>query len=283
MEKRYEVYCTNNKGGFLIITNKPKLSLPSKLSVPSESIGDYTFLIYGERKIGKTTLASQFPEAFFMFTEPGGKALKIRQVQIDTWETYLKYIDLIESQPDYCQTIVIDTGYNLYEKCFEYCLKELKIEDPRDESWGTGWKFIDREFRRGHEKLFNLPVGVIILAHSEVKEIKTAGGFSHTKIVTQLGGQAYRFYSGVIDVIAYYHYDTDGNRKLCLKGSADVDAGSRIQDHFLGVDNIPMGKSPKEGYNNLINAFNNIKINSNINSNNLKGGDGKTKFVFKKK
>jgi hypothetical protein len=238
------------------------LTLPAEPSRPIDTLFGYTYLFYGDRKIGKTTLAAQFPDPFFLMFEPGGRALSIRQVDIQTWEEFLQYITLLEKNPKYCKTVVIDTGYMAYERCHEYCLAELGLEDPRDDAWGNGWKAIDREFRQAHQRLFNLNIGVIVTAHSEMREVKGFDGNVRDKLVTQLGKQATRYYAGIMDVIAYYTYDKNGNRVLRIQGNEDVEAGHRIKKHFRyttgqPITFIPMGNSEEEGFKNLLTAFKN--------------------------
>lgn len=238
------------------------LILPAVASTPVDSLFGYTYLFYGDRKIGKTTLAAQFPDPFFLMFEPGGRALTIRQADIQTWPEFLQYITLLEQNPGYCKTVVVDTGYMAYERCHEYCLEALGLEDPRDDAWGNGWKSIDREFRQAHQRLFNLNIGVIVTAHSEMREVKGFDGNVRDKLVTQLGKQATRYYAGIMDVIAYYTYDKAGRRVLRVQGNEDFEAGHRIKRHFRYTDGqpitfVPMGSSEEEAFKNLQLAFNN--------------------------
>lgn len=255
------------------------LDLPEKAAMPGEKFEDYTMLIYGERKIGKTSLLAQFKKPFFFMFDPEAVAVKVKQRYCPTWTHFQVYIEKLrkklEKNPDYCRTVVIDTGYMAYERCWDWCVNEMGIEDPRDKSWATGWKFIEREFRRVHNDLFDLGLSFQVTAHSDIREKQTKSGEKYDRITAQLGGQAHKFYMSPANVVAYFHYNDDGKRVLALKGSADLDAGNQISGHFLykgtnkPVREIPMGKSPEQAYDNLINAFNN-----KLEKPSKKGGNG---------
>jgi len=249
---------------------KPLLTLPESKSVPCSKITDYTWLIYGERKIGKTELASHFDDPFFLFFEPGGRAQKLRARFVNSWDEFLQYITLLESKPDYCRTVVIDVGGKCYDLAFEYACRKLGIEHPQDDAGGgKGWKTVEKTFIEAHNRLFALGVGIVVLAHSEVKEIRRKDGSKYDKFTLQLGAQPFRYYAGTFDTIAYYQYDDDGNRILTIRGDANIEAGTRCRDNFLYTDgmpvvHIPMGTNSDEGYKNLVNAFNNKLLNPTV-------------------
>lgn len=249
------------------------LILPNEPNEPSDNISDYGFLIQGERGIGKTTLSSMFPNVLHFAFEPGVKALKIRSVSIKSWDEALHYRDLILKTPGYCDNIVVDTVYMSYELCYNYKLEKFGINDPKDESWGTAWKFIEKEFRDWYFSFLNAGIGIICIAHTEEKEIKRRvlqanGKYSFEsvgcKLKTEIGAQASRLFKAIIDLEGYYYQDWDqnGKRFLRIKESDYVVAKNRIEGHFLynnkePMEIIPMGINKKQSYNNLCKAFNN--------------------------
>lgn len=233
--------------------------LPTEYSDISNRLEDYIFLFSGERKIGKTTLFQQMDDVFFVMLDHN-RGLKLRQKRIQSWEEFLRIIELLESTQDYCRLVVIDTGFSLYELCFKYKCDEHGITDPRDKGWGVVWKDIFREFVEAHERILNAGFGLGIIAHSEAKE---KPGGEETKLRAKLSNQAYTYYTGLADVLAHYQYnEVTGKRELIIKGSSSVDAGTNIDDHFRytdgsPIDKIPMGKSKEEAFKNFKAAFNN--------------------------
>ena len=199
-----------------------------------------------------------------MFFEPGGKAISgVKKVDVPSWAVALEYLTLLEKNPSYCDLVIIDTGYMAYERCFEYSLKKMGITTPQDKNRGTAWKFIDKEFRDFHIRLTNAGKSFGVAAHSEIKEVQKRDGTKYDKLSIQLGGQATRFYTAIVDVIAYYQYDDEGGRMLTIRGDSHIEAGCRLDKNFLDAKtrlpliNIPMGKSPQEAYRNLLSAFGN--------------------------
>ena len=236
------------------------LSLPTKVSTPSQSFQDYTWLIYGDRKIGKTSLVAQFDKTFIMSFEPGTKALEVMQRDVPKWEHFKKYVELLKDDKEF-KTVAIDTGALAYERCMEFVCARDGMEHPSDGSYGKGWKAVQIEFMLQHSDLFNTGKGIFVLAHSKEKTITSLSGTEYQVIGPDLSGQADGYYAGVIDNICYYHY-MGKKRYLRIRGSENVIAGTRCEGKFLTpggeqIVNIPMGNCAEEAHANLLKAFNN--------------------------
>ena len=86
--------------------------LPTQKTAPKAQLSDYTVLLYGASKAGKTTFCSHAPEALFLATEPGLNALEAYQVPITCWEDLTTACAEIAEGKHQFKTIIIDTVDN---------------------------------------------------------------------------------------------------------------------------------------------------------------------------
>jgi len=237
-----------------------ELALPTTRSVPSNRIGDYSILLFGEKKIGKTDLTAQFPDTFHLMSEPGGKAQSIFQREVPDWRTFKGYVKLLKKDKTF-RTVTVDTADLLYAHCFDYAMNKLGIDHPSDEAYGKGWKAIRDEFEKEIMALINTGKGIIFISHATEREIKMRDGAKYDRIQPTMSGQARDILEGLVDLWFYYGYDgTD--RVLTIQGSDHIGAGHRLKKNFLTpagqpLSEISMGRNAEEGYTNLIAAFHN--------------------------
>ena len=242
------------------MVTEPVIKLPTKKSKIESDLSKYSILLYGKIKIGKTSLCAQFPDALFLMTEPGGKSLEIYQMDIRNWAHFKQVLTAIESSDMY-KTIVVDTVDNLFKMCTDWYCKKNAIQHPSDEDWGKGWQMISDEFLLAITKLMQLNRGVIFTSHAAAHEIKKYAQPTVTEIVPTLSKQGRRVLEPIMDLVAYFRYaekeTDDSSRVLQIRGDSNVVAGCRMTRNFVGIKEIPMGKSASEGYTNFIKEFNN--------------------------
>jgi hypothetical protein len=236
------------------------LSLPTEVSSPASHIGEYSILLYGEKKIGKTSLASKFDKAIFLMFEPGGKALQVYQRPVHSWEEFKKYNSLLQKDTHF-RTVVLDTVDIAYQLNVSYVCKKLVIDHLSEEAWGKGWQAARDEFNEEITKLLHSGKGVIFISHAAEKEIKTRVGDTYHKISPTMAGQARDILEGLVDIWMYYGYDRQ-SRVMYIEGDDHIGAGHRLETRFKYVDGVPIkeisaGKNPTEAYANFIKAFNN--------------------------
>lgn len=254
----------------MIMAKSTALALPTELSIPSEKLGDYTWLIYGTKKIGKTSLAAQFPDALFLMFELGAKSLRIFQVDCASWKNALEYVRLLEEQKKAgtlrFKTVVIDTAMEAAGRCSEYVCEELKIDYPREDNFGKDWKKIEQEFRTFQRRILALGVGFVVLCHEKLKEAQTRTGQKFECTVPDLPPMAERFYRSSVDNCLWYHY-RGRDRFLLIRGNDYAFAGvaPQVDNHFkttagTPVYSIPAHDHPAKTYKAIQDAFANKQV-----------------------
>ena len=259
------------------VKNKPvverqRVVLPEEPNEPSDRLADYSILLYGAKKIGKTTLAAEFPNPFVMATEPGTKALRIRAGQVRSFEEALGTVDALEAKfkagEKYCATVAVDTVDLLYEQAFAWICRKKGIKHPHDvDDYGMTWKEIRAAFRDLIVRILRLPCGVIFISHDAEKEIELSDGSKIDRTQPTMAGQALQEIEGIVDIIAHYGFERR-LRALRIRGMQEIVAGSRLREHFLvkggkpenpadRVELIPCGETSRDTFRALMRAFNN--------------------------
>jgi hypothetical protein len=242
-------------------------SLPTAPTEPVDDLGAFSFLIYGQKKIGKTSLWADEDALYFMF-EPGAKALRIKRVDIATWEDALGYLTALEKAAKKPKTVIIDTGFEAHQKCMTYVCKKEGIEYPREDNFGKDWTKIKNELRGFHNRLFALGVGVVVLCHETVKENQTYAGVKYDQITPLLAKAGDDFYRAVIDNVWWYHY-RGKQRFIQIRGTDHAMSGTALQaDRFFKTSSgepvyaIPIPNDPHKGMEAIRAAFHNKQAQS---------------------
>lgn len=242
---------------------REKFQLATELTEPSDHLEDYIILLTGEKKIGKTTLAGEFDsdKSYFLATEVGYRGLRIRKSDIPDWRTAKQAAKALQKAGKKYGPIIVDTVDKLYTLCEAYICEKLAISHLSDEEWGKGYAECRKEFDRYITLLSQIGVGLILISHTEEREVKRRGGGTYDRIVPTMSKQARQVIEPLVDIWTYYMYDGD-RRQLVIQGDDHIAAGHRLVDRFRSpagkpIRAIDMGRSAKRAYRNLISAFNN--------------------------
>lgn len=247
-------------------------TLPEEKNVPMTSLSTSISLIYGEQKIGKTTLASQFGESLFFSFESGTGSQPVYATKpITDWRQFIHLIQLMEdkkiSSDKLKYTVAcLDTGHAAYDRALEWiCLRDGVQHPGKIKDYGATWKAILTEFAAAHNRLVALDLGLVIISHDRVRERESRDGSKYSRVEPCFSESAELYYKAICDIVGYYHI-LDGKRYLLIQPEDDIVAGHRVENKFLTVKGepvyrIPMGNSKEEAYRNLQNAFNNRQEN----------------------
>jgi hypothetical protein len=246
-------------------SGKVSYVLPSEKSRPATALQDYAICIMGEAGVGKSALSAEFPNALFAAFEARLKHLTVYKVPTDkpslqSWGEWLGYLDAICKDKEF-DNIVLDTADSMYRLCSEYVCKLRGWEHKSDAPPGKAYDMIDNEMYRTLRAIQAAGKGVIFITHAAYRDIQRSDGQTYSRLETSLSGRAAQFVVNAVDMLAYFGY-SGNERRLWLRGDSFMLAKCTFQENFLTtagkeVKSIPMGKSAKEGYDNLLKAFHN--------------------------
>lgn len=237
-----------------------KFTLASELTVPSTDLGDAIILIAGLRKIGKTSLATQFGKTLVMAAEIGYKGLRLYKEDIPNWERAMLVAKSLRKDKTF-KSVAIDTVDKMYRKCEDFTCQQMGITYLGDADYGKGWSENRKNFVQLVDMITHTGKGVIFISHTEEREVRERSGNSYTVISSSMAKQARSEVEALADIMAYYQY-LGGRRVLTILGDDVVPAGHRYADRFRTpsgqrIRHIDMGRNEREGYNNFVAAFNN--------------------------
>ena len=128
-------------------------------------------VIHGVEGIGKTTLASQFPNPVILDTEEGSKRIDCARVRIKDWLALMSAMLDLAGDPQGFKTVVIDS-IDWAEQLLRLHL-EKKLGKPVDElPYGRGFGVLSEAFQQlinAADQLIDKGLHVVFVGHSEVK------------------------------------------------------------------------------------------------------------------
>lgn len=218
----------------------------------SRDLSGYITYIYGEAKIGKTSLAAQADKCLLLATERGYNTIPgIYAVDITCWrdmrEVY-KELKKPEVKEQY-KVLIVDTIDLAAKYCTKYICNQNGISDLSELGWGKGYAQMRSEFEDIFNSLTQMGYAIIFISHvnrvtnEDTGKVTIGPSLSPAKVNDIIRNMA--------DIYGWAHYANDeegkGNRVLTLRSdSDDISCGTR----FAHMDSeIPFS------YQSLINAL----------------------------
>jgi len=215
-----------------------------------ESDGDVdveknAWFFFGPPKIGKTTLASGWPNCIFLVTsEKEVKRLKVPYILVNTHKKLVAAVDeLVDNRRKYkdkYQTIVFDFVDAMYTNCQIHVCKKLGIDHQSEAAFGKGVDMIDNEFKKFVNKAIGSQYGCVFISHLILKDVTGFGGVTKTKAISTLPDRARRIIIPLVSVIGYIDFEEvkikDPNtgkpkyvkrRMISFEASETLEAGDR--------------------------------------------------------
>lgn len=229
------------------------LKLPEKEYLPElTGIPDqFTLLLFGPPKVGKTTFGAGFPKSILLeCEEDGAKYVKCLKADVKTYDELRAYFGLLKGN-DRFDTVVIDSLDKVAEWiekdiCAELGLSTI-MDTKKGERFGSQWSmYVDKvlTFIQGWKALGKK---LVLLAHTKKAELSD-GNVINPKTIN-LYGQAANRVMAVVENIGFLYADqqADGTVKrfLSFRPGVYVEAGSRHPSLTDKVIELPRENSYK--------------------------------------
>lgn len=132
-------------------------------------------VIYGPEGIGKSTLASKFPDPIFIDTEGSTKELDVaRYPAPQEWNDIITQVeDTAAERP--CSTIVIDTADWAEALCIDQTCKDLNVKGIESVGYGKGYVYATEKFQqllRSCDKCIEADINVVFTAHAQMRKFE---------------------------------------------------------------------------------------------------------------
>lgn len=204
-------------------------------------------------KVGKTSLACQFPKNLLLGFEHGWNAISgAKAIDITKWAEFkqvLRQLEKPEAKEMY-DTITIDTVGLAWQMCEDYICAQNGVTKISDVPWGQGFSACKKEFENCLRKITQLGLGLVIIAHVERRIEKRADDSEVEILGPQIPKRAYEIVNQLVDLIGYIDitWDENGNseRWLYTRKTPTVMAGSRFKY---------LAPKIKFGYKELVDAI----------------------------
>ena len=210
-------------------------------SVVTRDLSGKSFLIYGERKSGKTSQAVKFPKCILLAFEKGYSMLSgVIAQPINKWPEALdvkrqlikdaEAVKSGEKTETTFKSVVIDTADIAYDYCEKYVLDKEGVEYLDESKNMRAYRALSKEYDKFFQEIVKAGYTLVIISHATSKQIKE-NGEKFDKTIPTLPDRGFLVISRLVDVTAYASYETTSEgiteSILTLRGNKFLEAGSR--------------------------------------------------------
>lgn len=219
----------------------------------SRDLSGYITYIYGEAKVGKTTLCSKFPKTLILAFERGYNALPGVMVQdITRWSEFREVIRELKKPEvrEVYSTIVVDTIDVAGALCDKYICNQLGIDTLGEGGWTVnGWATYKKELEECFRTITQLGYALVCISHDQDKTFKRKDGTEYNQVVPTAQKSLNNIIKDMADLYLYAAIDEGTKQRKLIIRSLDgtVDCGSRFK---YMANEVPLD------YDKLIDALN---------------------------
>ena len=133
-------------------------------------------VIYGPEGIGKSTLASRFPEPVYIDTEGSTSHMDVARFPAPTsWSMLLQEVQYVKDNPASCRTLVLDTADWAEQLCIQHICATRQVKGIEDFGYGKGYTYVKEAFGQLLNLLTDVRdkgINVVVTAHAQMRKFE---------------------------------------------------------------------------------------------------------------
>lgn len=200
-------------------------------------------VLFGVGKIGKTSLASEFPDPFYVSTAGERPPSDVVMATPGVVETYAEMLDTIQyllSEPHDFKTLIIDSVDGFEPLLQRETARRIGADsiDSNDKgspaSYGRGYAEADTEWTEylaGLEELKRQGIGVVQIAHPDIVRFDSPTSDPYSRYSLKLHKRANALIREKADIVAFVNY------RVTLK-TADAGFNKKVTHGESGGDRV---------------------------------------------
>lgn len=170
-------------------------------------------VIYGTEGIGKSTLASQFPNPLFIDVEGGTAQMDVRRIEAPRdWTELVAIVNEVSRNPGICGTLILDTADFSEQMLIGWICKKYKKTGIEDFGYGKGYTYLMEEWQQlmaAFDAVIKAGMNVTVIAHARQRKIELpdqAEAFDHWEM--KLSRQVAPLLKEWADLLLFLNYKT---------------------------------------------------------------------------
>lgn len=220
----------------------------------SRDLRGYITYIYGEPKVGKTTLGSKMPNPLLLAFEKGYNAIaNIYAQDVTTWSEMKQIVSQLKKPQlkEKFSTIIIDTVDIAAQLCEKYVCDQNDVDSISGVPYGQGWTMLKREFETTFRAITQMGYAVYFISHAKEGTFKRQDGSEYSTVRPSVTTTYRAIIENMADLYGYMHpVIVDGVRQSRITFRSEdgtVSAGSRFKYFPMEIGST---------YDELVNALN---------------------------
>jgi hypothetical protein len=170
-------------------------------------------VVHGAPGCGKSTFAAGAPDPFFIDCDNRTAHLDVRRVRPESWEEILEVFRLIAKSELKCGTLVVDTLDHAEILLHRDLCKASNVATIEEVGGGYGKGYVAalgewRRFGVAMDSIRARGVGLVLLAHSQVKVFQNPSGENYERFELKLDKRAHNFLRERVDGVGYASFGT---------------------------------------------------------------------------